>query len=398
MLVNGTVLPVVSMTPVVPSACCTTLCTCEEDSAVAVAAAPLIVPAAVMVYVPSGNVAPVLSVGVQPVIGTVPAACGPRSIVLTTWPALFVTLTVMSPSAFAVCAPKALALPPITVIVLPGASTVAPISDAACADCPADNCVASELSEVFNWPMPDTVLICASCEVICELSVGFVGSWFCSCVTSSVRKVFCRSAGDCVPVVLELELADEVPDVLDVPDVLEVPFMVFSSVCDIVAPLLPIVVLVVTGLSSGSDRQGLKHQLLGGIERFHIRLIRTRRRNHVDHFLHRIDVRQGHVAVRVCCGIGRVVGSLHRRRVVNHARHLHAAHLLAGRRARAAERIDAEHHLLRLVWLAVRAGRAVRVGQVRGGHVQALRLRGHRRAGNVEDVHQRGHCFSSLFR
>ena len=111
MLVNGTVLPVVSMTPVVPSACCTTLCTCEEDSAVAVAAAPLIVPAAVMVYVPSGNVAPVLSVGVQPVIGTVPAACGPRSIVFTTWPALFVTLTVMSPSAFAVCAPKALALP-----------------------------------------------------------------------------------------------------------------------------------------------------------------------------------------------------------------------------------------------------------------------------------------------
>ena len=44
--------------------------------------------------------------------------------------------------------------------------------------------------DVFNWPMPDTVLICASCEVICELSVGLVGSWFCSWVTSSVRKVF----------------------------------------------------------------------------------------------------------------------------------------------------------------------------------------------------------------
>src|SRR5882757_537358 len=146
--------------------------------------------------------------------------------------------------------------------------------------------------------MPDTVLICASCEVICELSVGLVGSWFWSCVTSSVRKVFCKSAGDCVPVALELELAGEL---------LDVPFMVFSSVCDIVAPLLPIEVLVVTGLSSGSDRQGLKHQLLGGIERFHIRLIRTGRRNHVDHFLHGIDVRQGHVAVRVCCGIARVV-------------------------------------------------------------------------------------------
>ena len=64
MLVSGTVLPVDSMTPVVPSACCTTLSTCDDDSAVAVAAAPLIVPAAVMVYVPSGSVAPVLSVGV----------------------------------------------------------------------------------------------------------------------------------------------------------------------------------------------------------------------------------------------------------------------------------------------------------------------------------------------
>ena len=46
------------------------------------------------------------------------------------------------------------------------------------------------LSDVFNWPMPVTVLICASCEVICELSAGLVGSWFFSCVTSSVRNVF----------------------------------------------------------------------------------------------------------------------------------------------------------------------------------------------------------------
>jgi len=49
MLVNGTVLPVESMTPAVPSPCCTTLCTVEADSAVAVAAAPLIVPPAEMV-------------------------------------------------------------------------------------------------------------------------------------------------------------------------------------------------------------------------------------------------------------------------------------------------------------------------------------------------------------
>src|SRR5580704_122793 len=196
MLVSGIVRPVDSITPAAPLACCTTLSTCEEDSAVAVAAAPLTVPAAVMVYVPSGSVAPVVSVGVQPEIGTVPATCGPRSIVLTTWPALFVMVTVSSLSAEAFCTPKLLALPPVTVMVLPGESTVAPISDAACAPCPADNCVASELSDVLSWPIPDTVLICASCEVICELSVGLVGSWFCSCVTSSCKNVFCRLDAD----------------------------------------------------------------------------------------------------------------------------------------------------------------------------------------------------------
>jgi hypothetical protein len=38
------------------------------------------------------------------------------------------------------------------------------------------------------------VLISASCEVICELSIGLVGSWFCNCVTSSCKKVFCNDA------------------------------------------------------------------------------------------------------------------------------------------------------------------------------------------------------------
>src|ERR1700712_1477992 len=241
MLVSGTVLPVDSITPAVPSGCCTTLSTIDADSAVAVAAVPLIVPPAESVYVPSGSVAPAVSVGVQPAMGTTPAGCAPRSIVCTTWPALFVMLTVMSLSVLADCTPKVLALPPLTVMVLPGASTVPPISDAACAPCPADNCVASELSDVFNWPMPDTVLICASCEVICELSVGFVGSWFFNCVTSSVRKVFCRSDGDVPPVEL-VELVELVDDELDA------PFMVSSSVWDTVVPLLPIVVLVVTGV------------------------------------------------------------------------------------------------------------------------------------------------------
>ncbi len=42
--------------------------------------------------------------------------------------------------------------------------------------------------------MPLTVLICANCEVISELSIGFSGSWFFNCVTSNVMKLLCRSA------------------------------------------------------------------------------------------------------------------------------------------------------------------------------------------------------------
>jgi hypothetical protein len=41
--------------------------------------------------------------------------------------------------------------------------------------------------------MPSTVLICASCEVICALSMGLSGSWFFNCVVSSLRKRFCAS-------------------------------------------------------------------------------------------------------------------------------------------------------------------------------------------------------------
>ena len=36
--------------------------------------------------------------------------------------------------------------------------------------------------------MPLTVLICAIWLVICALSIGLSGSWFCSCVASSFRK------------------------------------------------------------------------------------------------------------------------------------------------------------------------------------------------------------------
>ncbi|VXC55504.1 conserved hypothetical protein [Burkholderia sp. 8Y] len=186
---------------------------------------------------PSASVAPFESTGVQPDTGTTPAPCAPRSSVFTMLPDLSLTTICRSLTSLASCTPNVDDAPLDTVMLFPGASTFEPISSAACVDWPAESCVASELSDVFNWPMPDTVLICASCEVICELSAGFVGSWFLSCVTSSVRNVFCRSEAD-VP---------DVPDVLLVLlDALDAPFMVSSSVCDTVVPLLPMVVFVVT--------------------------------------------------------------------------------------------------------------------------------------------------------
>jgi hypothetical protein len=61
-----------------------------------------------------------------------------------------------------------------------------------------------------------------------------VGSWFCSCVTSSCRKVLCRPAPVVLDAVLDVELVAEF-----------VPFMVSSNCWDIVVPLLPIVVELV---------------------------------------------------------------------------------------------------------------------------------------------------------
>ena len=48
---------------------------------------------------------------------------------------------------------------------------------------------------LFNCWMPVTVLICAICEVICALSIGFMGSWLFNCATSSFRKRSCAAAG-----------------------------------------------------------------------------------------------------------------------------------------------------------------------------------------------------------
>ncbi|MOA46175.1 hypothetical protein D3C78_1686560 [compost metagenome] len=44
----------------------------------------------------------------------------------------------------------------------------------------------------FRLVMPSTVEICASWEVSSAFCMGFSGSWFWSCVTSSFRNWSCR--------------------------------------------------------------------------------------------------------------------------------------------------------------------------------------------------------------
>ena len=58
----------------------------------------------------------------------------------------------------------------------------------------------------LSFSMPVTVLICAICEVICALSIGFIGSWLASCATSSFRK---RSWAS-----VDVVLVNEEPEVL----------------------------------------------------------------------------------------------------------------------------------------------------------------------------------------
>jgi hypothetical protein len=120
------------------------------------------------------------------------------------------------------------------VIEFPGASTLELISNAACEVWPALSCVDSDESEVFNWLMPVTVLISASCEVICELSIGLVGSWFCNCVTSSCKKVLCSDAPELA------ELLAELADELDAEPVAEFALIVSCMRFETVVPLPPI--------------------------------------------------------------------------------------------------------------------------------------------------------------
>ena len=72
--------------------------------------------------------------------------------------------------------------------MLPSISTVWPTRPAPCSTCEDSIWLDSDFTVWLSVLMPVTVLICAIWLVTCALSIGFIGSWFFICVTSSLRK------------------------------------------------------------------------------------------------------------------------------------------------------------------------------------------------------------------
>jgi len=73
-------------------------------------------------------------------------------------------------------------------IFSPGYRTSLPIRPAAWRDWDMSIWPDKASRVLFRPWMPLTMDSCAICEVTWALSMGFRGSWFCSCVTSRVRK------------------------------------------------------------------------------------------------------------------------------------------------------------------------------------------------------------------
>ena len=176
-------------------------------------------------------------------------------------------------------------------IVSPGTRTVRPIRLAACDIWLVPRLAAIACRLPFMFSMPCTVLSWAIWLVTCALSSGFSGSWFFIWATSRLRKRFCVSA----------TLLFEDVDAL-------APNRLFTL-------LVSCTVLMVVPryrCCSLSQAQGLEQQGLGGVHHVHVGLVRARGGDHVDHFLHHIDVGHGHVAFLVGERILGVVHLLHR--------------------------------------------------------------------------------------
>src|SRR5690606_9681717 len=199
---------------------------------------------------------------------------------------------------------------------------------------------------------PLTVLICESCVVICALSMGLSGSWFLSCVTSSVRNRSWMSA--------ELVAAS-------------------GPVALLVLLITSWMAVLMAARTLLSDGKRLQRELLGGVHELDAGLERARCRDHVHHLVDDVDVGQRQVARLVGGRMLRVEHALQGRGVLHDRGHPHA--LGCG----PVDRDGGEDDLLRAVGLAGRAHRALGVGEVARNRIQALRLRRHGESCDLED-------------
>ncbi len=136
------------------------------------------------------------------VLGTVhwklcrPPVSEPWLMVSTTWPAALITLIETlaalplkskAPAATVLLVPSSALTVPAT-NWLPSTSTWWPTRLAPCSNCIWLKPSVTPPMVVLSFSMPVTVLIWAIWLVTCALSIGLSGSWFCICVTSSLRK------------------------------------------------------------------------------------------------------------------------------------------------------------------------------------------------------------------
>src|SRR5690606_10012072 len=140
--------------------------------------------------------------------------------------------------------------------------------------------------DAFSCSMPRTVLICASWLVTCALSSGLSGSWLRICATSSFRN---RSS---VPSTVSVPSAGA-------PEAAAADFAAASAAAARLAASFCVLPIIRVLLRSLAELQRLQRELLRRVHHFDVVLVRTRRRDHVDHLLDDVDVALRDVAVGI---------------------------------------------------------------------------------------------------
>ena len=117
-----------------------------------------------------------------------PAPCAPSSIVSITRPPALSTSTCTRSAGPSSSKPPCTRPTSLGARRLPGTITSRPTRLAPCSAFICANWVPSDSTVRLSFSMPLTDWICAIWLVTCALSIGFKGSWFCICATSSLRK------------------------------------------------------------------------------------------------------------------------------------------------------------------------------------------------------------------